>query len=325
MRYKEISNLIVDPELNKALEYNDHYFFNKEKKFYLVDEILDMFSNDPETDEITQKQKIFYEDVKFPNYDDLEDFSMLIEKSEKSYFAKKLDEEIPNGSKVIEIGCGTGQMSNFLSRFNRTIVGVDLSIPSLKLAEKFRKNNDLNNVFFLKMNLFKPSFKTNTFDILISNGCLHHTINPRKAFSCVTKLVKSGGIVIIGLYHKNGRLFTNFRQIIFKIFKNRFKFLDPRNLNKNISASKRYAWYRDQYQNPKEFSYKFGQVLEWFKENNIEYLSSIPFHKFNGNFRLFEKNELPSNFYITLKEFLMTFDPNQIKEGGFFVMIGRKI
>ena len=52
------------------------------------------------------------------------------------------------------------------------------------------------------MNLFKPCFQENTFDVVISNGCLHHTSNPKKAFSSISKLAKSGGYIVIGLYHK---------------------------------------------------------------------------------------------------------------------------
>ena len=40
------------------------------------------------------------------------------------------------------------------------------------------------------MNLFKPCFKENSFDVLISNGCLHHTSDPKKAFSTVSKILK---------------------------------------------------------------------------------------------------------------------------------------
>ena len=105
------------------------------------------------------------------------------------------------------------------------------------------------------MNLFKPCFQENTFDVVISNGCLHHTSNPKKAFSSISKLAKSGGYIVIGLYHKNGRLFTNIRQRLFKMFNNRFKFLDPKNVDSSISESKRYAWFRDQYQNPKSLAW----------------------------------------------------------------------
>jgi SAM-dependent methyltransferase len=221
-------------------------------------------------------------------------------------------------------GCGTGQLSNFLSRYNRTIIGTDLSLNSLKLANNFRKANSIENVFFLQMNLFKPCFNDDTFDAVISNGCLHHTSDPKRAFHTIAKLAKKDGLIVIGLYHKNGRLFTNFRQHVFKILNNKFKFLDPRNIDKNLSSSKKYAWYMDQYKNPKEYSYKFKEILEWFEESNVEYLSSIPFHAFDKNFQLLAKKQKPNNFMIFLKELSITFDLNQIKEGGFFIMIGRR-
>ena len=324
MNYHKILDLIVDPQSKVKISFDWKNFISKNNEFIINDEILNMFQNDEKTDEITKKQKKFYEDVMFPNYDDLDDFSSLIKKSEGSMFAKKLDEELPYSSKIIEIGCGTGQLSNFLSRYNRTIIGTDLSLNSLKLANNFRKANSIKNVFFLQMNLFKPCFNDGTFDAVISNGCLHHTSDPRRAFNKVAKLAKKSGLIIIGLYHKNGRLFTNFRQNFFKIFDNKFKFLDPRNIDENLSKSKKYAWYRDQYQNPKEFSYKFNEILEWFEENNVKYLSSIPFHGFDKNFQLFGDHKRPSKLKIFIKELLMTFDIDQIKEGGFFIMVGKK-
>lgn len=324
MNYHKILDLIVDPQSKVKISFNGKNFISKNNEFIINDEILNMFQNDEKTDEVTKKQKKFYEDVMFPNYDDLDDFSSLIKKSEGSMFAKKLDEELPYSSKIIEIGCGTGQLSNFLSRYNRTIIGTDLSLNSLKLANNFRKANSIKNVFFLQMNLFKPCFNDGTFDAVISNGCLHHTSDPRRAFNKVAKLAKKSGLIIIGLYHKNGRLFTNFRQNFFKIFDNKFKFLDPRNIDENLSKSKKYAWYRDQYQNPKEFSYKFNEILEWFEENNVKYLSSIPFHGFDKNFQLFGDHKRPSKLKIFIKELLMTFDIDQIKEGGFFIMVGKK-
>ena len=45
----------------------------------------------------------------------------LIDKANKSIFAKFLDEQIKFGSKILEVGCGTGQLSNFLSRYKSSI------------------------------------------------------------------------------------------------------------------------------------------------------------------------------------------------------------
>ena len=324
MKFDYIKNILIDPETKNPLKYENNYFASESNKYFVENDIISIYLKDEETDDTTSLQKEFYEDVMFPNYDELDDFSSLIEKSEGSMFAKKLDQEIPYSSKVVEIGCGTGQLSNFLSRYNRVIVGTDLSTNSLKLANDFKKKNSIDNVYFIEMNLFKPCFQENTFDVVISNGCLHHTSNPKKAFSSISKLAKSGGYIVIGLYHKNGRLFTNIRQRLFKMFNNRFKFLDPKNVDSSISESKRYAWFRDQYQNPKEFSYGFNEIFNWFKDNNIEYLSSIPFHGFDASFKILEKHKKPNKFKIFIKELMMTFDIDQIKEGGFFIMVGKK-
>ena len=91
MNYHKILDLIVDPQSKLKISFDGKKFISKNNEFIINDEILNMFQNDEKTDEITKKQKNFYEDVMFPNYDDLDDFSSLIKKSEKSMFARKLD------------------------------------------------------------------------------------------------------------------------------------------------------------------------------------------------------------------------------------------
>ena len=99
-----ILSIIVNNEfLEKILEYpNNQYlkYIDSEKyfesinkdKFHIYHGILDFFLDDG--DEITNIQKDFYEDVKFPNYDNFNDFGTLIDKATKSIFAKKLDDEM---------------------------------------------------------------------------------------------------------------------------------------------------------------------------------------------------------------------------------------
>ena len=102
------------------------------------------------------------------------------------------------------MGAVLGQLSNFLSVANRTIIGVDMCINSLLLAQKFKVMNSLDNVHFAQMNLFRPCFKPNSFDLVISNGVLHHTSDPYRAFESISRLVKPSGYIMIGLYHKHG-------------------------------------------------------------------------------------------------------------------------
>ena len=151
--------------------------------------ILDLYI--PNESEILNKQSDFYNKIKFPNYNDVEDFGSLIEKARDSIFFKMLDDEISLGSTVLEAGCGTGQLSIALSRFNRNIHSIDISKGSLIEAQRFITKNSIKNITLYRMNLFNLCFAENTFDVIISNGVLHHTHDAKLAFSKLCKILKN--------------------------------------------------------------------------------------------------------------------------------------
>ena len=202
----------------------------------------------------------------------------------------------------------------------------DLSKGSLLLAEKFRKENNIDRSFFLRMDVFNLFFKENIFDIVISNGVLHHTKDAKLAFKNIIKYLKPNGYVIIGLYHRYGRAYTRLIQFLVKYFGDSFKFMDSKNIDPNISKEKRYAWYNDQYKNPHETLHTYIEIVKWFEENNIDYISSIPFNLNQNilNTKLFTKQMIKVGMPIYIEELIQAFKISQIKEGGFFVMIGKK-
>ena len=312
---KQFSVKIINPDSKKEINFNENF----EYKFFK--DIPDLFLEDGNS--LTKIQSDFYNNVKFPNYDDLEDFASLLDKSRRSIFVKKLDDEIPMGSNILEAGCGTGQLSIALSRYARQIYGIDISKGSLIEAKQFINSNDIKSVHLFRMNIFKLFFEENTFDVIISNGVLHHTYNPKLAFSKLVRVLKPGGIIVIGLYHRYGRIIQKIRQSLIKNFGDSFKFLDKR-FREKISNKKKYAWFLDQYKNPSETTHTYLEVLNWFKVENIEFLSSIPFD-FNPENKLFQKREVKNRFEISLNEISLAFNLRQINEGGFFVMIGKKL
>ena len=74
----------------------------------------------------------------------------------------------------------------------------------------------IHNIKFVQMNLFKPCFKKDSMDLVISNGVIHHTYNPEKGFATVSDLVKPGGYLIISLYNYLGRLITLINKFFYK-------------------------------------------------------------------------------------------------------------
>ena len=132
---------------------------------------------------MTEIVKEFYEQTPFPNYDDLDNHRALLEKARRGLFARLLNEQIPYNARVVEIGCGTGQLTNFLTIAHRAVLGVDVCLNSLRLAQRFKQEHGLDRAAFAQMNLFRPALKDGFFDVVISNGVLHHTADCRLAFN----------------------------------------------------------------------------------------------------------------------------------------------
>jgi SAM-dependent methyltransferase len=276
--------------------------------------------------DVTQIVKAFYEENPFPNYDDIDNEESLLEKSRRGIFARLLDEQIPQGASVLEVGCGTGQLTNFLGmHYNRRVFGSDMCLHSLRLANGFRDRCNIRNAGFVQMNLFRPAWKHQVFDLVISNGVLHHTADPLGAFQSISRLVKPNGIIIIGLYNKIGRLTTDFRRFLFRVSADKLAFLDAHMRNKNYNTDRKRAWFYDQYKHPHESKHTYSEVLDWFDSNGFEYMSSIPKIEpgaFTDEEKLFQPHDKGTKFSRWMAEMEMLMSGGA--DGALFIMIGRK-
>jgi SAM-dependent methyltransferase len=280
----------------------------------------------PGTEDVTDRIKAFYEKNPFPDYDEYDSVGSLSDKARKGLFAKLLDDQIPFGARIIECGCGTGQLSAFLSVASRTVVGADLCMNSLRLAQGFKRRNRLDNAHFMQMNLFRPCFKPATFDLVISNGVLHHTSDPFLAFKRIGALVRPGGYILVGLYHKYGRLATDLRRVVFNMSGDRGKFLDRHAVDGRVSPAKRLAWFMDQYKNPHESKHTVGEVLGWLAKTGFTYVHSLPkttpFSRIGPAEQLFVPDRIGSPFERFLVNAGMVIAGH--REGGFFIVIAQK-
>jgi len=276
--------------------------------------------------DVTETVKAFYEETPFPNYDDLDSRESLTAKSREGLFAEALDKQLPDGAIVVEAGCGTGQLTNFLGlSWKRRVFGGDICVNSLRLANGFRERYRIANAAFLQMNLFRPPFRDGSIDAVICNGVLHHTGDARAGFEALLRKVKPGGHILIGLYNSYARLPTLWRRWAFNRFGPALYFLDRRLISARMNEGRWQAWFRDQYRHPHETRHSIDEVLGWFDASNVDFLSSIPAadgSPFASTTRLFEPH---SRGTITLRaatqlQLLLSGG----KDGGLFMMIGRK-
>jgi SAM-dependent methyltransferase len=276
--------------------------------------------------DVTEMVKAFYEETPFPNYDDLDSRESLVAKSREGHFAAALDEQLPSGAIVLEAGCGTGQLTNFLGlSWKRRVFGGDICINSLRLANGFRERHRIANAAFLQMNLLRPPFRDGSIDVVICNGVLHHTRDAREGFEALLRKVKPGGYILIGLYNTYARLPTLWRRWAFDRFGPRLHFLDPRLISARMNEGRWQAWFRDQYRHPHETRHSIDEVLGWFDACSVDFLSSVPAadgSPFTSSPRLFEPHAR-GIFTVRLATQLQMFLTGG-RDGGLFIMIGRK-
>jgi carbamoyltransferase len=297
------------------------------KEYTRAEGIWQMFAPHEKVEgDVTDLVKSFYEEHPFPNYDDHDSIGSLQAKSRRGVYARLLAEQIPFNSRVLEVGCGTGQLTNFLAIGCRSVIGTDLCMNSLRLAEKFRHTHGLARARFMQMNLFRPAFRPEQFDVVLCNGVLHHTSDPYGGFQSIARLVKPGGHIVIGLYNKYGRWLLDARRVVFRMTGGRFKWIDPYMRKHRLSAAKQDAWFNDQYQHPHESKHTMGEVLEWYENNGFEFVKGIPktnvWEPFDERENLFEPASRGTALDRALAQAKMVATGSQ--EGGFYIMIGRR-
>jgi len=274
---------------------------------------------DRRTDTVRQ----FYEYAPFPGYPPNDSLTWLRARADRSRFARLLDRAIPGDARIVEVGCGTGQMSLYLARADRLVVGADLTLPSLRLAAGAAGRFGLDRALFVETDLHRPGLKPGAFDVVYSSGVLHHTPDPKAAFARIAPLARPGGIVIVGLYNAIARIPLRLRRAVARLTGNRWIPFDPVLKERTQEPARREAWLRDQYLHPEEHRHTHGEVRHWFAENDVEYLRSFPSGLLEDDGEdLFEPAADCWGFEAGLAQ--LGWMATLGHEGGLFVMIGRR-
>ena len=292
------------------------------KKFENRNGIISFEIKDTETKKVTS----FYQETPFPNYKEEDNKQTILEKGNKNFLAAQFKKFIGYKKSILEVGCGTGQLSIYFSiGTNNNVVALDPTIQSLNLAKKFADSNSISNIKFLNADIFDDVLTDQYFDFIWCNGVLHHTKDPYGAFKILIKSLKSKGYVLIGLYNKYGRLRTVIRRYLYKLFGKKFlEKIDPTLKNLKFDENEKNAWIRDQYIHPIESLHTVDEVLKWFDENNIDFVSSIPSSDFDFDYKnIFEKKSRGSLYSRIINQFTMIFN-SLGSDGGLFVLIGKK-
>lgn len=106
-------------------------------------------------------------------------------------FMQEIGKQLPHHSRVIEVGCGTGQTMWELSR-NHTTIGLDISPIALERAKH-------NCHYRIQGDIFTLPFKDNSFDLVYNSGVIEHFPYPKNlaALKEMMRIAKPGGTVVV--------------------------------------------------------------------------------------------------------------------------------
>lgn len=112
---------------------------------------------------------------------------------------ERLLAELPRGARVLEVGCGGGQLAVRLAgkRADLTITGLDLS-PEQVARAKERARAVAERVTFVEGSALSLPFDDEHFDAVISVASVKHWPDPLRGLSeCVRVLRPSGALAVV--------------------------------------------------------------------------------------------------------------------------------
>lgn len=101
-----------------------------------------------------------------------------------------------SGSRILDVGTGTGKQAFAFAEMGHDIVGIDLSEAMLNVA---RKNNNHENVKFMIADAATLPFEDNQFDVSCASFALHDMLSTirEKALKEMVRVTKPKGTIMI--------------------------------------------------------------------------------------------------------------------------------
>jgi ubiquinone/menaquinone biosynthesis C-methylase UbiE len=106
------------------------------------------------------------------------------------------------GARLLEIGCGMGTDLLQFARGGARCVGIDLTPRSIEITRHRFALYGASGSFMISDGERLP-FRSESFDVVYSNGVLHHTPDTEGAIREVHRVLRKGGTAKVMLYHRN--------------------------------------------------------------------------------------------------------------------------
>jgi trans-aconitate 2-methyltransferase len=96
-----------------------------------------------------------------------------------------------NGERILDIGCGTGYLTNLIAQAGARVIGIDSSASMIQRAQAVYPDLDLRILSATDFYFDTP------FDAVFSNAVLHWVLDKESALDCIARALRPGGRLVL--------------------------------------------------------------------------------------------------------------------------------
>lgn len=103
-------------------------------------------------------------------------------------------------SKVLDVGCGGGYLTNFLAKRGHFVSGIDLSDQSLEVA---KQQDETKSVEYMRASAYELPYDDGIFDAVCAMDLLEHVEKPAIVITEAARVLKKGGLFFFHTFNRN--------------------------------------------------------------------------------------------------------------------------
>jgi 2-polyprenyl-6-hydroxyphenyl methylase / 3-demethylubiquinone-9 3-methyltransferase len=117
-----------------------------------------------------------------------------------------------NSHQIIEVGCGGGIFCEYIAKQGYNIVGVDLSLGAISVAQEHALINKLT-ISYEIASVYQLPFADESFDVVISSDFLEHIEDLETAIYEMSRILKRNGLFIFDTISRNEKSVQTFMSL----------------------------------------------------------------------------------------------------------------